>query len=436
MDIEGPQAYRAARIAEYVASVTNDTADEWYEVIERCAAVRSNDMATFPSFAEFLKQLAARSPDIVLAYLKRGAALTAFLPAVLAGLAASSNPSIATDIMEEWIAQEQHLAAIARHVRLTKGASPDLLRKVGEKALALKEPVTIIEVIAAIVANDAVALVDLVLVPGIQYLTSVKDTRWVAGVWFMPELAAFISKFSEPQCQVLLDNLVLCRRISYNEDRILLAIGKRFPESVWHFLKRRLDRRAEEKEALRYEAIPYGLGDLRKSLARDPTLAMKTVREWYSQDSGLFQFRGGRVLHDVFPRIGPEIEGPLTDIVREGTVDAIDFVLRVLRAYEGQPFVHCLCKEIVDGVPEGDSRLGEIEIVLQSTGVVSGQFGFVEAYQRKKEEVAPWFTDKRPKVRAFAERYSRTLDRSIAAEQRRSEADYELRRREWPEEEQ
>ena len=99
MDIEGPQAYRAARIAEYVASVTSDTADEWYGVIERCAAVRSNDMATFPSFAEFLKQLAACSPDIVLAYLKRGDALTGFLPAVLAGLAASSKPSIATDVM-------------------------------------------------------------------------------------------------------------------------------------------------------------------------------------------------------------------------------------------------------------------------------------------------------------------------------------------------
>lgn len=81
-----------------------------------------------------------------------------------------------------------------------------------------------------------------------------------------------------------------------------------------------------------------------------------------------------------------------------------------------------------------DSRLNEIEVILESTGVVSGQFGFVESYQRKKEEVAPWLTDTRPKVRTFAERYQRTLDRSIAAEQRRSEADYELRRRQWPEE--
>jgi hypothetical protein len=234
---------------------------------------------------------------------------------------------------------------------------------------------------------------------------------------------------------VLLDNLVLCRRIDHDEDRILRAIGDRFPESVWRFLKRRLDYDAEGNDPIRYEAIPYGLGDLRKPLARDPAFAVKTVREWYTEDSRLFQFRGGRVLHDVFPGIGPELEAPLMDVVREGTDDAIDFVLRILRAYEGQPFVHGLCKAVIDALPENDRRLLEIEIILQSTGVVAGQFGFVEAYQRKKDEVSSWLTDERQKVRTFAERYIRTLDRSIAAEQRRSEADYELRRRDWPEEE-
>jgi ppGpp synthetase/RelA/SpoT-type nucleotidyltranferase len=434
MDITGSQAYRAARIAEYVASITKDKADEWYEVIKRCAAVRSNDMATFPSFAEFLKQLAASNPNIVLGYLKKGDALTGFLPAVLAGLTASSKPSIAIDVMDEWIAQKQHLAAIARHLRWTKG-KVDLLRNVGEEAVALKEPIAIIEVLAAIVANDAVALVDPILVPGIQHLTSIKDTRWVAGIWFMPELVAFISKLSERQCEVLLDNLVLCRRIDHDEDRILVAIGRQFPESMWRFLKRRLDCDIEEEDTTRYEAIPYGLGNLGKLLARDPVFAVKTVREWYTQNNRLFQFCGGRVLHDVFPHVGPELEVLLMSIVHEDTDDATDFILRILRTYKGEPFVHELCKAIVSMLPQGDHRLEEVEIILQSTGVVAGQFGFVEAYQRKKEEVSPWLTDERPKVRAFAEQYIRTLDRSIAAEQRRSEADYELRRREWFEEE-
>jgi hypothetical protein len=58
-----------------------------------------------------------------------------------------------------------------------------------------------------------------------------------------------------------------------------------------------------------------------------------------------------------------------------------------------------------------------------------------EEYLARKKEVQGWLTDARPKVRAFAERYQRTLDRSIAAEQRRTEAEYELSRRDWEEEE-
>jgi hypothetical protein len=60
---------------------------------------------------------------------------------------------------------------------------------------------------------------------------------------------------------------------------------------------------------------------------------------------------------------------------------------------------------------------------------VSGEFGFVDAYQRKKAEVEPWLGDPREKVRRFAEHYTRSLKRASAAEQRRAEQDYTLRRK-------
>ncbi|HHY48635.1 MAG TPA: hypothetical protein GYA10_02670 [Alphaproteobacteria bacterium] len=435
MDIEGQQAYRAARIGEYVASVTNETVDEWYDVVRRCASVQSNDMATFPSFFEFLEQLATRSPAIMLRYLDQGEdVLAAFLPAILRGLERSEEPSSVPSLIGRWVEQGRHLAAIARHLRLTKGASADLIRKVGQKALDTKDLISTIEVIAAVVANGAVDLVDPVVMPGIGYFSAVGDTRWVRAVWFMPELPAFIRRLSEAQCETVLENLTLCSRIDYDGERILRPIAENFPRSVWQFLKNRLDRKAEDDPDGRYEAVPYRFQELRNPLSKDIELAVDTVRSWYRADNSLFQFRGGRVLHNVFPEFGAELEAKLISVAREGTDEAIDFVLRILRAYQGETFLHGVCKEIVNSVPENDDRLGEVEVILESTGVVSGQFGFVEAYQRKKEEAEPWLSDERPKVRAFAERYQRSLDRAIAAEQRRSEADHELRRRDWPEE--
>jgi ppGpp synthetase/RelA/SpoT-type nucleotidyltranferase len=437
MDIQGAAAYRAERITEYAASVTSNTAEEWYQRIRRYASVKSNDMAMFRSFGEFLVQLSKRSPEIVFGYIDKGDdVLTPFLPAVLQGLNESNQATAALKLMERWIEQGQHLAAIARHLRLIKGAPEALMRKTGQKALDAKDVIAVIEVIAAIVANKAFDLVDPVFMPGLRLLTEQNDTRWVSAIWFMPELSEFLTHLSEPQSETVLENLVLCARIDHDEEYILTAIAGSYPRSVWSFFKARLDRAAtKERDGERYEDIPFQLHELVQPLSQDPSFAVDTVRSWYAADQSLFQYRGGKLLHNVFPGFSSALGAKLVAVVQEGTDAAINFVLTILQTYQGQPALHEVCKEVVDKLPENDSRLNEVEVILESTGVISGQFGFVEAYQRKKDEVSPWLSDARPKVRAFAERYQRTLDRSIAAEQRRSETDYELRRREWPEEE-
>ena|SRR5260370_42025547 len=118
-----------------------------------------------------------------------------------------------------------------------------------------------------------------------------------------------------------------------------------------------------------------------------------------------------------------------------GTEDDINFVLSVLASYRGTSSLQELCKALVEAFPEGDRRIRQVEMIFDSTGVVTGEFGMVQAYHRKKEEMQTWLHDSRAKVRAFAEAHIRSLDRTIAAEQRRSETDHEMRRMEWPEEE-
>jgi hypothetical protein len=82
-------------------------------------------------------------------------------------------------------------------------------------------------------------------------------------------------------------------------------------------------------------------------------------------------------------------------------------------------------------MPEGDPRLAELEISLRGTDGVVGEFGIVDALRKKKEEVTPWLEDPRPRVKAFAIKYLRNLDRSIAAEQRTAEQERELRKRDF-----
>jgi hypothetical protein len=431
MDVEGPQRYRDTKIKEYAGSVTADNADEWLGVIEQCAAVKSNDLATFGGF---LKQLAARAPTIALGYLgKREEFLSNFIPAILAGFAESDDPDIALSLVNKWIDQGRHLHAIARYLHYATNTPEELVIRVGKQVIKQKDGIAAIGVVALIIERQLTSLVDSVFLPSIQMLTDLEDARWINGCWFAPSLSSFLAVFSEEQSEILLTNLTLRERIEHQDQRLLCALATKYPRLVLQFFKRRIDR-AEHREAEnRYEAIPYRIGDLRKVLAKDCRLVLKTARCWYLLGDNLFIYTGGRFLQEIFPELTKEYEAELLRLVRDGAQEDIDFVLSLFRSYRGNTSLHVVCKALVEVLPEGDIRTEQIKAIIDSTGVVMGQFGMVEAYQGKKEEMKGWLSDARPKVRAFAETHIRTLDGIIASEQRRSETDYELERRDWPE---
>ena len=56
--------YRKQNALKYVAAISEASEEEWYRFIERCAATRSHDMATFPIFGEFLYHLAKAKPAL------------------------------------------------------------------------------------------------------------------------------------------------------------------------------------------------------------------------------------------------------------------------------------------------------------------------------------------------------------------------------------
>jgi hypothetical protein len=437
MEIERPRKYRADKITEYAASVTADNADAWYDIIRLCTAVQANDAATFPSLGEFLKQLAARSPEIVVGYLKRDEGLLRdFLSAMLAGFAESSKPDIAMSLISDWIEQGRQLAAIAHYLRFAENTGTDLAMRVGQQAIKLKDPVAATRIIVAIVARQLASLVEPIFLPIIRMLNELDDAHWVNEVWYLPSLSDFLEGLSEKQSEAILANLVLRERIHDHDEWVLRAIAGKYPGAVWTFFKERLDRAEGSDTENRYEAIPYHLDELVKPLAQDAHLAVSAVRSWYSPDDHLFTYSGGRLLHAVFPQVTDAFEAELLALAQTGNDEHINFVLSILRSYDGGTSLHQVCKALVGALPEGDKRINEVTIILESMGVVSGEFGMVQAYQHQKEEMRDWLSDPRAKVRGFAELHMRSLDRAIAAEQRRSETAYELRRRGWPEEEQ
>jgi hypothetical protein len=91
-DYQQREEYRTQAIERFVADISDANADEWLQIIKRCASTKSDDHATFPSFIDFLKRLSAAKPEIALQYLRAAhEELINFLPAILEGLDESAR---------------------------------------------------------------------------------------------------------------------------------------------------------------------------------------------------------------------------------------------------------------------------------------------------------------------------------------------------------
>ena len=143
----------------------------------------------------------------------------------------------------------------------------------------------------------------------------------------------------------------------------------------------------------------------------DPVGAVQTITGWYTEDDGLFRFEGGRLLKNIFPVWSADFERALMELVDTNEKRNVESVLEVLLNYEGEPFLHGICKHMVSCQAEEEKVLNTIENVLMNTGVVSGEFGFPEAYERKAEEISNWLDDSDEHVREFASGYIKNLNK-------------------------
>ena len=433
-DISGEAEYRTERINELVDEVNDKNAEEWLATLERCAATESDDLATFPSLGEFLQKLSEAEPLIVLGFIDRlGARLTGFLGVILSGLAKSDQRAALDAKMVEWLAGGKHLVEMAHYVQFAPEFDAKLLRKILVLGIEKNEDAVVVQVVASFArryGEAAEETVQTIFMPAIGYFTQRHDARWVNLVWFIPKERSPLRALDAEQADEVLKSMVHLPQIETHAEWVLARLAEKYPEKVFDFFGARLTHAdTREEDDSRYEDIPFHFYCLNKSFSKIADHAVATVRGWFASGDSLFQFRGGRLLASSFPDFTEPFQCKLSSYVETGHRDDIEFVLRVMQSYHGQTFLKEICKAIVRVLPADDTFLSEVQIILESTDVLSGEFGRVHALTAKKHEMADWLTDPDAKVQLFAKHYTLLLDRQIAAEQRRAEEDIEMRKR-------
>lgn len=439
-DYEGAEEYRHGEVDRYIDEINEVTENDWFDLIARCAETKSSDLATFPIFINFISKLAERKPEVADSFLAKASDdVRNFLPGFLNGLALSDRSDIYERTLESELESARNLTGVARHLRYSDVNKPKFAARLLKCAIEKDDSIAVTECLLYALENYGTVKIEdanTIVRDALAFLNLRHDARWVTQAWFLQKATTFYKELTPERTMLVLQNLGFLRKINYQVERVLVRLAERQPEVVWDYFGDRLAREAAEGEdEERFEAVPFRFHGLEKELSKDPQLAIRKGLSWFARDRKLFEFRGGRLLSNAFPNCTSEFAAALAELVKAGGDTETDFALAILHSYCGETSTHVVLKEIVSKFPDDISKMSRVRIAIDSTGVVSGEFGFAEAWRVKKECLTEWLTDERPAEKAFAEQHIAELDIRIASELRRAEAEREMRNRSYEEDE-
>jgi hypothetical protein len=433
---EETDKFRREKATEFANSINADNFPTWRARILSYAKTESDDHATFPNFYYFLETFARAQPMLALRLLSEDTnEIAGFHIPLLRGLWAGPEQPALRLLLEAWISAGQYLYGSTKQFLDCPTLDRALVKRLLTRATELNDLNTIALVMSVAASNyrgDDSIIRELFL-PALEILTERGSPQWIFDMWFQREARAVISKLDDSGTELLLRNMMLLVKIDHQAEEILYLIAQRMPLKVLAFLCQRLAVDESGEKLKTYEAIPYQLHKLDKPLAAIPSEAVRIVRAQYDGDYGMFVFRGAHLLKTIFPQFSSEFESELLRLVDEGGDGNLEFVLAVLRNYEGQIFIHNVCKAIVKEVPADSQYRTEVAVALQNTGVVSGAYGFAEAYELKKTEMQAWLNDPSEKVKEFAAWYINGLDAMSAADRQRADEEIALRKQRFDE---
>lgn len=428
----------------YLDSIDAQSYDTWRKRILEFAKSRSDDLAMFPIFYDFLGSLARRIPAMALELLRdHEGRVQPFVIALLNGLWASERAEDALALVREWMGDRTKLASIAKSLNVNENPRFDLLAKILDEADRVDDPAGAAAVIQSMgVAARQFSLghaeAKAIFLDGMRMTAKRHDARWVNVIWFSKDLHKFVESLNAAERAELLASMAWVRKIGFEAEEVLAAIGKIDPEAVLAYLmdRVRFARKNEgrpdilDDEDARFEDIPYNLHTLDKVLSAQPRNLLRAIRaEFTPEEAGMFPYYGGaRLLKAAFPDFNETVQAELLSLVKTGDQTDIEFVLGVVRTFSGDAPILDICKEIIKLVPERSTAWGEVAAAIESTGVVSGEYGMLEAYQAKREQIVPWKDDENPRVQVFAVWLMESLDQMIVSERQRADAGVALRK--------
>lgn len=433
-DPERLQKWREDSFPAIVGQIDTDGAEAWTSLVRRYLA-EPIGIGDWLPLSGFSRHVAETRPDTAVHLLyQMDDALRLILTALLHGLEAAGRLDVIDPAVARFSGQGRYFQEMAAWLGERDGDGSKRLLSLSARARELGEHDGVLALVNA--AGQAFkktgdpSLIADVLMPAVALFTDAHLPGWVVNAWWVSH-GGMVATLDEAQTTAFLASFVELPKIDHNAEYALARAADHFPARVLEFFESRIGR--GRGDGGYFDAVPFRLHELPRPLSPHPEMLLRSARRMYGLKPSLHRFLGGKLVANIFPQLIPEIAGPLGGFVANGDREDLSFVLSTLQPYEGAEEVYAVCMDVVDRLDPGDDMLGRVTAVLGETGVVTGQFGRVEAEVEQHGRLQAWINDPREKVAAFARTEARSTAQSMAWEQRIAERELEQMKREWGE---
>ena len=435
IDFKEVDTRRKTKIQEFI----NDFSEENYKDWERkILSVIKNyyfpeDQGKFLHFNFFLNELGKQKPEIAYKLLiGNEVKLEPFLTHLITGIWESRLKRLAKELISKWVNEGKHLSECALVFDYVGAMDKSLINEIFKKAKEIENKDvrndTFNNIIRAIVKNfPKHKNTKNLFINSIKELTKNKNWYWIYNEWRIRDL--ILKSLTRADVDTIFENLLFLPDIKYPAEELLALIAEKYPQKVISFFYERFLIQKKKKQEDHYDAIPYSLHELNRPLSENAEIVVPEILKWFKKKDSLLHWEGSRLVEAIFPVFNKSLEEELIKLIKSKNKKNVEIVIRILHAYEGEEFLYNICKEWIKEYPKNKDYHKEIFIILSQTGVVSGEYGFVEGFKKKKEEIQSWKEDKNKAIQLFVKEYEDFLDKRILYEKKQADEVIELRKR-------
>jgi len=415
-DYDTEKKYREEKIQEFVDEISLSNYNLWKKRIITAIKKPHNE---FYYLQYFLNILGKQKPKIAIKLLNEEALKDYFLPLV-SGIWQSELKEEVKRIISSWIEKEINLAVCLGVYKSVSEIDLIMINDIFKIAKKKKNLDLLNEIINVIAIIKNVNLKDLFL-DTVRTLTQSGSSNWTR--YYFGKLDFLLTDMKKNEIAVILDNLIYANNISYNEEEILKPIAEKYPKRVIEFFLKRMVFSKGYKLGSRYYPVPSSLGDI--ALCFKKKDIVKLMLKKFDKKKGSLNIWIAGLIKNIFQDFEDLLERELIEIVNSREEKRLYIIFNILNAYEGKEFLFSkdIGKEIIKKYYSNSKVRKHLISSLSRTGVVSGEYGFVEALERKKELIQGWQKDEGSEIKSFTEEFKYILDKQIVYEKKRADED-------------